>query len=137
MKLREILCLVILSILLTACQQGDDRSEVIRDPEAPLGPDEFETTDEGFTQINQPGPRTFDQTGESVDVIRDKKTIKQAAERMPDVKVQSVSINQSDAYVRVKINAPMNEFEKKDWSSNIKSAIEGVTQRYDVHVSVE
>ncbi|MRH43981.1 hypothetical protein GH741_15160 [Aquibacillus halophilus] len=135
MRYPTIMFLTFLLLFTTSCQQ--DHSEVIRDPEAPFGPEGFETTDEGFTQINQPGPRTFNRTGENLDIIKDKQMIKDAAERMPDVNVRRVTINQRDAYVTVELNQPMTDMEMEDWRTNITSAIQAVVQYYNIHVTIE
>ncbi|MDL4839166.1 YhcN/YlaJ family sporulation lipoprotein [Aquibacillus rhizosphaerae] len=135
MKYRIVLFMFTI-VVLTACQQGNP-SEVLRDPESPLGPDEIETTDEGYTQTNNPGPRTFGRNGESHDIIEDKKTIKKAAERMPDVQVVSVAIMENEAHVTVKVSTPLSSNERKDLQANIKSAIEAVTQEYEIKITTE
>ncbi|MBM7571267.1 hypothetical protein [Aquibacillus albus] len=121
-------------LLLNACT--NELSELFSNQHSPLGIDETEMTDENYLQIDQPGPRTFDQTGETGDVEADKEVIRDAANRMPSVTVESITIDHSVATVYVNVDEPLNENEKKAWRDNILTAIKAAMPRYELNVII-
>lgn len=123
------------SLLLTSCNQDGSNAQLDRHP--PLGIEEYEVTDKGYEQINQPGAVYFDENGENWDVDEDKETIKSAAERVPHVKVNSISIENRKANVYVSIDQAIGKTEELDWEENIKSAIQAIIPRYETEVIVE
>ncbi|UFT98962.1 hypothetical protein KO561_17505 [Radiobacillus kanasensis] len=129
---RIAVCSVILFIGIAACAQNEP------DPNSTsLLTDQTETTDPGHIQINNPGPRKIDETGDTWDTEKDKRIIKNAAERMPRVQVNMVQLKQSDAIVSVSIDEAIHGEEEQAWIENIKSAIEAEIQRYNIQVIIE
>ncbi|MDC3416752.1 hypothetical protein [Aquibacillus salsiterrae] len=133
MKYIAAIMIVALSVLAL-----DVFSKETEQPTAPLGVEQIDTTDQEIKLINQPKPRRFDQLGQSTgDVETDKQVILEAANRVPSVKATSVEIKGLTATITAEITEPMNAEEAQAWEDNIKSAIEGAIQKYEINVIIK
>ncbi|MDC3411774.1 hypothetical protein NC797_11085 [Aquibacillus sp. 3ASR75-11] len=123
---------ILLVLLLTAC--GQNQTESLQ--EGPLNvnnPGQFETTEEGNVPIEQnTTPLSTEQSNQN----QDKQTIKEAAEEVPGTEVTSVTFDGKKVRVTVRVEEDLNSDERIAWSNNIKSAIKGATNQYNVQVIV-
>jgi predicted small lipoprotein YifL len=140
-KLNKCLSAVIVLLplfVLAAC--GQNQTESLQGGPLNLNNNqEFETTEEGYLPIKNNGPRTIDQTNNSPNQTSragDKQTIREAAENVPGVEVTSITFDDKIARVRVNVDQSLNNDERIAWSNNIKSAIEGAINRYNIQVIV-
>lgn len=123
---------IVSALLISACGQQD--TESLQDTKQGK---EFETTEDGYLPLNDQGAKIYDQSGETWDLDKDKETIIEAAEKVPGVQVKSVHFEHSTAKVTVDVEEKVNDDERIAWSNNIRSAIEGAIQRYNIQVFVK
>ncbi|WP_186576530.1 hypothetical protein [Aquibacillus kalidii] len=138
--MKYILISSVFSLLLLTAACGANYGELLqREPTDQPSPSlNQKTTDEGYVQIDSKEPRVIDESGDSFNKReKDKQIIIQAAEKMPYVTVTNVEIDGPNAVVTVLVDSELNDDERKAWEENIISAIESVTQRYNIKVIVK